>query len=68
MNILITGASGLIGTTLTNALTNRNATIYRLVRRPPQNALEITWQPDNGHLDVAALPQLDAVVHLAGEN
>jgi uncharacterized protein (TIGR01777 family) len=68
MNILITGASGLIGTTLTNALTNRNATIYRLVRRPPQNALEITWHPDKGHLDVAALPQLDAVVHLAGEN
>ncbi len=68
MNILITGASGLIGTTLTHALTNRHATLYRLVRRAPQNAHEISWQPDEGYLDVAALPQLDAVVHLAGEN
>lgn len=68
MNILITGASGLVGSTLTNALTNRNATIYRLVRRAPQNALEITWQPNDGVLDATALPKLDAVIHLAGEN
>jgi uncharacterized protein len=68
MNILITGASGLVGSTLTNALQNRQATIYRLVRRAPQNAHEITWRPSDGYLDVAALPHLDAVVHLAGEN
>ena len=68
MNILITGASGLVGSTLTRALQNRNATIYRLVRRAPQNAHEITWQPSDGYLDANALPQLDAVIHLAGEN
>ena len=68
MNILITGASGLLGSTLVAALKDRQDTPFCLVRKPPQNANEIQWQPDQGHIDVASLPQIDAVVHLAGEN
>jgi uncharacterized protein (TIGR01777 family) len=68
MNILITGASGLVGSALTLAFKNRNDTVYTLVRRPPRNTYEITWQPDDSYIDVAAIPQIDAVVHLAGES
>ena len=68
MNILITGASGLLGSALVSALTKRNDTPFCLVRRSPNNANEVQWQPEQGQIDVAALPQIDAAVHLAGEN
>lgn len=68
MNILITGASGLLGSALISALKNRNDTPFCLVRRTPQNANEIQWRPDQHEIDAASLPQIDAAVHLAGEN
>ena len=66
MKIVVTGASGLIGTPLLAALRADGHDVRRLVRRPPTAADEVTWDPARRQLDPAALPSVDAVVHLAG--
>ncbi|WP_322762912.1 TIGR01777 family oxidoreductase [Frankia sp. Cr2] len=66
MNIAVTGATGLIGSALVPALRRGGHTVRLLVRRPPRDNFEISWNPARGTLDPAALTGLDAVVHLAG--
>lgn len=63
--VAITGASGLIGTALTEALTAAGATVRPLVRWEPRTSQEIRWQPGRP-LDPAQLGGVTAVVHLAG--
>ena len=65
MHVGITGASGLIGTALTEHLRAGGHDTTPLVRRTP-SAREIGWDPSAGVLDAADLASLDAVVHLAG--
>lgn len=68
MKILITGATGLIGTELTKLLTTAGHEVLRLTRRRPKEANDIPWDPSEGVIPKARLEGLDAVVHLAGEN
>jgi len=70
MKILVTGSRGLIGSALVPCLTAAGHQVTRLVRGQlsPAEASEISWNPDRGQLDPAALAGFDAVVHLAGEN
>lgn len=68
MNVLIAGASGLIGRALVPALRERGHTVRRLVRGPVDRADGISWQPSEGVLNVRSLDDVDAVVNLAGEN
>lgn len=68
MNILITGASGLVGSALIPALTTRRHRTLALVRRTPKTGDEILWNPAEGTIDTERLENIDAVVHLAGEN
>ncbi len=69
MKILLTGASGLIGSALTAKLTDAEHEVTRLVRSSPnRERREIQWDPSAGRLDAAALEGFDAVVHLAGES
>jgi uncharacterized protein (TIGR01777 family) len=68
MNILVTGAAGLIGTALTSYLTQNKHHVIRLVRKAQPAPGEIRWDPSALTLDTEALEGLDAVVHLAGEN
>jgi uncharacterized protein len=68
MNILITGASGLIGSELASFLIKQKHHVIRLVRKPQAAADEVRWDPAAGVLDAEPLEGLDAVVHLAGEN
>jgi uncharacterized protein len=68
MNILISGASGLIGSELASALSKNGHQILRLVRGVPARADEIQWNPEAGTLDIQSLEGIDAAVHLAGEN
>ena len=68
MRIAITGASGLIGSALEPALSERGHDVVRLVRRAPAGANEIPWDPAGAELDVGALEGVGAIVHLAGEN
>ena len=66
--VLVSGASGLIGSALSTALTQAGATVRRLVRSEPRAQGEVAWNPETGRLDPAAFDQIDVVVHLAGEN
>jgi uncharacterized protein len=68
MNILVTGASGFIGSALVSRLAEGGHRIMRLRRGPRGGDVGPTWNPETGqvHLD-DALP-FDAVIHLAGES
>ena len=66
MRVLISGASGLIGSALRRELHNAGHETVALVRRAP-GAGEVQWDPRQ-LLDPAKLADCDAVVHLAGKN
>jgi len=65
MKIVVSGASGLIGTQLVAKLSTSGHEVVRLVRRSPK-AGEIQWNPKSGSLDASALEGVDAVIHLSG--
>jgi uncharacterized protein (TIGR01777 family) len=65
MKIVVSGASGLIGTQLVAKLSMSGHEVVRLVRRSPK-AGEIQWNPKSGTLDASALEGVDAVIHLSG--
>jgi uncharacterized protein (TIGR01777 family) len=66
MDVVVTGASGLIGSALRRSLTGDGHRVIALVRRPPRSADEIRWDPASGLLEPAELEGVGAVVHLAG--
>lgn len=67
MKILITGASGLIGTRLTELLAQHGHEVSHLGRRKKAGKIpSFVWDVDNGIIDEEALKDVDAVVHLAG--
>jgi uncharacterized protein (TIGR01777 family) len=66
MRILVSGASGLVGSALVQALEDGNDAVVRLLRHNPA-ANEMRWEPVGG-LEASALEGFDAVVHLAGES
>lgn len=68
VRVLVTGASGLLGSALMPALRNAGHEAVALVRRAPRaGAAEIQWDP-GGAIDGSRFSEADAVVHLAGEN
>lgn len=72
MRIAITGANGLVGGALAQALTARGDTVSSVIRRssdpPGPREQEILWNPAEGRIDAAKLQGVDAIVNLAGEN
>jgi uncharacterized protein (TIGR01777 family) len=69
MKILVSGASGLVGTKLTAALTAAGYQVGRLVRdRSRAAGSDVVWNPAEGQLETSALADCDAVINLAGEN
>ncbi len=66
MKIVITGASGLVGSALVPKLKAEGAEATRLVRSAPASG-EIEWHPDRGSIDAPALEGFDAVINLAGD-
>jgi hypothetical protein len=64
--ILITGASGLIGTALVPTLEARGFNVTRLVRRGGSGDTDVEWNPTNP-LRPELVSGFDAVIHLAGE-
>ena len=69
MKILVTGATGLVGSALIQSLTSSGHSVVRLVRsQASPDRSDVRWDPNAGTIDKAGLEGLDAVVHLAGEN
>jgi len=77
MRVLISGSSGLVGTTVVGALEREGHAVSRLLRpeserrTPPlpgarPAAANVLWDPVAGDIDAAAAEGADAVVHLAG--
>jgi hypothetical protein len=64
----ITGATGLIGTSLSAFLTTGGHAVTPLVRRPAAAAGEARWWPEPDAASRTALAACDAVVHLAAAN
>jgi len=65
MRVIISGASGLIGSALGDALRSGGHDVVKLVRHAP-GVGEIRWDPAAGLLAADAVEGADAVVHLAG--
>ena len=68
MNVLISGATGLIGSVLIPELEGRGHRVIQLSRSKPSAEDTIRWDPASGALDPSRLEGIDAVVHLAGES
>ena len=66
MHVVISGASGLIGTALTESLRADGHRVVALVRREARTADESSWDPAGGRIDKQAIKAADAVVNLAG--
>lgn len=67
MTILVSGASGLIGSALVPLLETAGHGVLRLSRRAGPPGV-IAWDPTSGRLDARSLDGVDAVIHLAGES
>ena len=68
MKVLVTGASGLIGSALADVLHKQGHEVASLTRSEARRPGEFRWDPGQGYVDPAALEAVDAVVHLAGES
>lgn len=65
--ILITGASGLVGSRLTLLLLQKGYRVSHLGRQKKSGTVEsYTWDVAKGTIDPAALHEVDAIIHLAG--
>jgi uncharacterized protein (TIGR01777 family) len=66
MDVLVSGATGLIGSALTPELEARGHRVMRLTRTPRSEG-DIRWDPEAGTID-GDPSGTEAVVHLAGES
>ncbi|WP_018134377.1 TIGR01777 family oxidoreductase [Acaricomes phytoseiuli] len=66
MRILISGASGMLGTAIAKLARSHGHDVISLVRRDSHSPQEISWDPSSGSLDPVALEGVDAVINLSG--
>jgi uncharacterized protein (TIGR01777 family) len=64
--ILVSGASGLIGTELCARLDAAGYSVIRLVRRESRGPAESSWSPAEGTIDMDIINSVDAVINLSG--
>ena len=64
--VVIAGASGFLGTHLSEELTSRGHAVIALVRRPTSAPDESAWDPYAGVYDREVIERADVVVNLAG--
>ncbi|MEM9481376.1 MAG: TIGR01777 family oxidoreductase [Verrucomicrobiota bacterium] len=65
--ILVSGGKGLVGDSLSPLLKSFGHTVLTLTRNPTSEN-DVGWDLENGTIDLAAAGQIDALIHLAGEN
>ncbi|NOZ77722.1 MAG: TIGR01777 family protein [Acidobacteria bacterium] len=70
MRVVISGASGFVGSWLIPDLLSRGIEVVRLVRgkTAPGGGGEASWDPSSGRLDPAILDGADVIVNLSGRN
>jgi uncharacterized protein len=68
MKILITGASGFIGTALQRSLQEKGHDLLLASRSEPRDKSWIQWSVEDGFADPKKLEGINAVIHLAGES
>jgi uncharacterized protein (TIGR01777 family) len=67
MRVVIAGATGTVGTALSESLRRDGHVVSRLVRPgQPAGSGDVSWNPNAAIVDVAALEGCDAVVNLSG--
>ena len=68
--VLITGASGMIGKALVKALLQRGYQVSMLSRqaKPIPNTRVFLWNVDNQAIDTGCFEGVSTIIHLAGEN
>lgn len=66
MRVLISGASGLVGTEVARQLREQGHEALRLVRREKRAADEVSWDPSKGEIEQGIMESIDAVVNMAG--
>jgi uncharacterized protein len=65
MKVLLSGASGTIGSRLSQELAKEGNEVVKLVRRPAKSSDELYWNPDTQEIK-GTLEGFDAVINLAG--
>ena len=68
MKVVVTGATGLVGSQLVPVLSGQGHDVYRLTHSKPREAHDISWDPAHKQLPKSRLEGAEAIVHLAGEN
>ena len=68
MKVVVSGASGLIGSVLVPTLRAAGHDVIRLVRGEATGADELYWDPGAGEIDAARLEGVEAIVNLSGAN
>lgn len=68
MDVVVSGATGLVGSALSKELEDKGHKVIVLSRSKPSSDDTIRWDPSRGQIDASRLEGVDAVVHLAGEN
>jgi hypothetical protein len=66
VKVVVSGASGLIGSALVPALASAGHEVVVLVRRPASGPGEISWDPAGGVIGPPGLDGVDGVVNLSG--
>ena len=66
MRVLISGATGLIGTELTKQLRAQGHDVFRLTRVDNKKADEVFWNPSRLFIEPGVVETMDAVINLAG--
>ena len=68
MKILISGATGFLGQSLSKYFQTKGHTVIQLVRSKEFSTDDIFWSPNKHQVDLAQLENFDVIINLSGEN